>query len=131
MELLETVGRLRELCVAVRGNHAPVDRAAAALILRFEDLLIPHFAAEEAEEFFGSLVTDRPSLLRRGARLQAEHGEMAEALACLLEFTRTGPPAVELGVRLARFLDWLDGHEHAEDALMQEFVLLLDDGEGK
>jgi CBS domain-containing protein len=49
---------------------------------------------------------------------------MAEALDRLLEFAQTGPPNRDLAARLTRFLDWFDAHEHAENALMQELLLL-------
>jgi Hemerythrin HHE cation binding domain len=129
-ELDKTVSQLRELCVALCCNQAPADPGPAALIEEFEAQLILHLAAEEAEEFFGSLVTDQPSLLQRVERLQAEHGEMAETLDQLLEFAKSGPSWPELAVRLIRFLDGFDAHEHAENALMQEFFLLDQGGSG-
>jgi CBS domain-containing protein len=49
---------------------------------------------------------------------------MLETLEQLLGFARTDPRGSDLPERLSRFLDWLDAHEHAENALMQEFLLL-------
>lgn len=121
-----TVARLRKLCAALAHDQAAADPAAAALIEEFEAQLIPHFLAEQAEEYFGSLVTDQPRLLEQVQHLQAEHAEMAETLGKLLEFTQTGPPGPDLARRLTRFLDQFDAHEHAENTLMQEFLLLDD-----
>lgn len=121
-----TVARLRKLCAVLAHNQAAAESPPAALIGEFEAQLIPHFLAEQAEEFFGTLVTDKPRLLEQVQHLQAEHAEMAEALGKLLEFAETGPPGPDLALRLTRFLDQFDAHEHAENALMQEFLLLDD-----
>jgi hypothetical protein len=129
-ELDKTVSQLRELCLALCGNQAIADPGPAALIEEFECQLILHLAAEEAEEFFGSLVTEQPSLLLRVERLQAEHGRMAEALDQVLESAKSGAPGPELAERITRFLNWFDAHEHAENALMQEFFLLDQGGCG-
>lgn len=129
-ELDRTVSQLRELCVALCCNQAPADPGPAALIEEFEAQLILHLAAEEAEEFFGSLVTEQPSLLQRVERLQAEHVEMAEALDRLREFAKRGPPGPGLAGRITQFLDRFDTHEHAENELMQEFFLLDQGGAG-
>jgi hypothetical protein len=130
-ELDKTVVRLRELCVALCGNQAPTDPGPAVLVEEFEFQLIPHFAAEEAEEFFGSLVTDQPSLLQQVERLQDDHVEMAEALDALQKFAESGPSGPELAARITQFLDRFDAHEHAENTLMQEFFLLDQGGGGE
>jgi CBS domain-containing protein len=123
-ELDDTVRGLRDLCAALSGNRASCDSAPAALIAEFEAQLVAHFDVEQAEELFGSLVTHQPHLFKRVEHLQAAHGEMAEALDQLLTFARKGPPGRDLAARLTRFLDRFDAHEHAENALMQEFLLL-------
>lgn len=129
-ELQGAAARLRELCVALRAEAASADLGACVLIEEFEDLLIPHFAAEQAEEFFGSLVTEEPRLLQRVERLQAEHWEMAEALDRIAEFARGLPPGPLLAARLTQLLDSFDTHEHAENELMQDFLLLDKGGDG-
>lgn len=123
-ELDRTVSQLRELCATLTCSQAPVDSGPAELIEEFEAQLILHLAAEEADEFFGSLVTERPSMLQRVERLQAEHLEMAEALDQLREFAKRGPPGPELAGRIAQFLDRFDTHEQIESALMRKFFLL-------
>lgn len=129
-ELEKIVERLRELCMALHTQPSSADLRAESLIYEFEDLLIPHFAAEEAEEFFGSLATEEPRLLYRVERLQAEHVQIAEALDRIAEFARTRPAAQVLAARLTRLLDAFDAHEHAENELMQEFLLLDEGGDG-
>ena len=128
-EFNETVRRLRELGAALHGSRAAPGPTAADLIEEFEPVLALHFAAEEAEEFFGSLVTDQPSLLRRVERLQADHVQMANDLDELLRFARSGPSGPELAAGLTGFLDQFEAHERTENALMQEFFL-LDQGGG-
>lgn len=130
-ELDKTVLRLRGMCVVLRDGHTPADGDPASLIEEFEAQLLPHFAAEEAEEFFGSLVTDQPSLLKRVERLQDDHVEMAEALDALQKFAESGPSGPELAARITQFLDRLDEHEHAENTLMQEFYTLDKGGGGQ
>ena len=123
------IERLRGLTDAALHGW-PADRDPAALIEEFEDLVLLHFAAEEAEEFVGSLVTDQPRLLGRVERLQQEHGELATALDDLLELARSKPRATELAARLEGFLARLDAHEHAENALMQELITIDEGGGG-
>lgn len=130
-ELDKTVSQLRELCVTLCGSGAPAGPDPAALIEGFESQLILHLAAEEAEEFFGSLVTEQPSLLQRVERLQDEHLRMAEALGRIVESAKSGAPGPKLAERITRFLDWFDAHEHAENALMQEFFVLDQGGSGE
>jgi hypothetical protein len=110
-------------------ERAPADPEPGALIEQFEDLLLIHFAAEEAEEFFGSLVTDQPWMLDRIGRLQQDHGELATALDELLEFARSEPRVTDLTARVERFLARLDAHERAENALMQDLILLDEGGD--
>jgi hypothetical protein len=128
-ELDRTVTRLRELCVTLVNDEAAAGFEAAALVERFESQLMRHFAAEEAEEFFGSLLTEEPRLLHAVGRLEAEHGAMADALDELLEFALTRPSGPALAAPMTQFLDRFDTHEHAENALLQEFYT-LDAGRG-
>jgi hypothetical protein len=128
-EFERMIARLRGLSDAAPHGW-PADRDPAVLIEEFEDLVLLHFAAEEAEEFVGSLVTDQPRLLGRVERLQREHGELATALDDLLELARGKPRATELAARVEGFLARLDAHEHAENALMQELIVLDEGGGG-
>jgi hypothetical protein len=120
--------RLRELCVSLLDGDRKCDSDPGGLIEEFESELIPHFAAEQAEEFFASLATEKPWMLKRVERLQEEHRQMADAIDPLLELARDDP-GPGLALRLSNFLDSFDEHERAENALMQEFFL-LDEGAG-
>jgi uncharacterized protein (UPF0335 family) len=121
--------RLRALSDVLLEDRKPPDFEPASLIEEFEDLLLIHFAAEEAEEFFGSLVTEEPRLLDRVARLQDEHAELAAAVDELLESCHSEAPRTQLAERIQRFLERLDAHECAENELMQELIL-IDEGGG-
>lgn len=127
-EIRESVLRLKELCTSLRRNEVSVDPSPVVLIEEFGGLLIPHFAAEEVEKFFGSSVTEEPQLLRLVEGLEAEHKDMLEALDRLVVFANDGPQPADLAARLANFLHWVEAHEHAENALMQEFLLRDEDG---
>ena len=129
VELQRMITRLRGLCDASQQGRTAAELDPAELLEDFEDLLLIHFAAEEAEEFFGSLTTEQPRLLDRIGRLQREHGELVGMVDELLEYTRREPRHTELSARIERFLDRLDTHEHAENALMQELILLDEGGD--
>jgi len=118
------IQQLRELCVALRDGQGPTPADPAELIEDLECEVIPHFAAEQLEEFFGSLITDDPSLLDRVARLQAEHGELAEAFGRLVKLAECKTPPLALAEGVELLLDRLEAHEQAERTLMQRFVQL-------
>ena len=122
------IRRLRELCAALRDGQGPTMADSVALIQDLECELIPHFAAEALEEFFGSLVTDDPPWLDRVARLGAEHAELAEALYQLVELAKCERAPFALAKGLDLLLDTLEAHERAERALMRAFVHLEDMG---
>jgi hypothetical protein len=68
-------------------------------------------------------------MLDRIGRLQQDHGELATALDELLEFARSEPRVTDLTARVERFLARLDAHERAENALMQDLILLDEGGD--
>lgn len=122
--LMGAAKKLRELCAAVpRGALSWVGP-----IEEFRARLLAHFAAEETDDFFGSLVR-QPGLLTRVHRLQAEHADLAFAADCLVTLARTEGRKSDLAARVVRFLDRFEVHEHAENALLRQF-LLTDEGGG-
>lgn len=128
-ELHEYVTRLRRLCLGLSGSEGRAHPGAAALVEEFAYLLIAHFAAEQASEFFENLVRDHPSVAKRVERLQTEHMEIAAALGHVLEFCKSKPAGSELSICITHVLDMFDAHEHAEKAVMQDLIL-LDEGSG-
>lgn len=119
-----TIARLKDLCSTLRGNRASPKPGPAALIAEFKAQLVAHFAAEQAEESFGSHMIDKPRLREQVEHLQGEHTRMLEDLEQLLAFARSGPPGSDLFDRVCKFLDSLDAHGKAENALMQELLVL-------
>jgi Hemerythrin HHE cation binding domain len=130
-ELQQQVARLRGLCLALGGSQAPADPGASALVEEFAYLLIAHFAAEQASEFFEDLARDQPEVLQRVVRLQTEHVEIAAALGQVLEFCERRPAGSELSTCLTDILDMLDAHERAEKALIRDLVSLDERGGGE
>jgi hemerythrin len=126
-ELFVTAARLRVL-TSTCGNMHPAELIALANRLEeFEDLLLLHFAAEEAEGFVGSLTTDEPRQLERIDQLQQEHGSLVEELDRLQELARScSAEYAELPAALERFLARLDIHDREETSVMEELVLLSD-----
>lgn len=123
------VGDLRMACVTLRANR-PVDRRwLAALLGRFETALLPHFAAEQTAEYFGSLVAEKPRFSPRIERLRAEHAMLASTASHIVELAGSDA-RLDFVTRLERFLDAFEAHEHDENALMQEFFSLDEGDEG-
>lgn len=118
-DLNELVAKLRALAASLRDGQD--------LLEEFEAELIPHFASEQAEEYFGSLIAEQPHLLRQVEQLQRDHEQLTEDLDRLTQLAANARGS-ELGPRLERFLDAFEAHERAENALLQEFCL-MDEGE--
>jgi hypothetical protein len=129
-ELMKEAAGLQWLCRALIQGSLPGGFELEKRLEEFEERLLLHFAAEEAEEFFGTLMTDQPSFLQRAAEAEAEHAELLLELDELLDTGQAEAPSRELAVRLLRFLERLDAHEHAEKELLQDLVLLEEGGEG-
>lgn len=90
-------------------------------------MLVPHFEAEESDDYFGALIAERPRVVGRVNQLRDDHERLSEDLGILIELAE-GALGYELGSRLERFLIAFELHERAENALLQE-VCFRDDGE--
>jgi len=126
-ELDHSIIELREVCTVLRTGGSP-DTELPPLLERFSEELLLHLAEEELEETFGSLLTDQPRVLYRVERLQKEHVDMTDTVTRLVELCRSESAGIDLAVRIDQLLDKLAVHEHAENTLMQELVL-LDEGD--
>jgi hypothetical protein len=126
--LRATLSRLRRFSV-VTGDERPEDDAELRdLLARFSEQLLEHFAAEEHEEYFGTLIADCPRLADPIARLRTEHREMMGAIVLLKSLVSSGD-RLEFASRLGNLLDQFLAHERAENLLLQEFFL-RDEGGG-
>jgi hypothetical protein len=97
------------------------------LIREFTVRLGEHFSAEEADGYFGALISGRPSLLPRVERLRSEHAEIIRTLEDLPLLVAEAIMSVDLAPRLGNVLDLLQEHERRENLLMQAY-LLRDEG---
>ena len=129
-ELMKEAAGLKWLCRALVDGSLPGGFELEKRLEEFEEKLLVHFAAEEAEEFFGTLMTDQPSFLQRAAEAEAEHAQLLLELDALLDTAQVEAPSRELAGRLLRFLEQLGAHERAEKELLQDLVLLEEGGEG-
>src|SRR5262245_26766598 len=86
-ELGPMLHALGDLCAALEAHdpRSPPERGPVQLIGEFVSELSQHFAAEEADEYFGTMARERPGLASAIARLEADHRAMLETLRALLE----------------------------------------------
>jgi hemerythrin len=103
---------------------------ASKFIDEFASELREHFAAEEAEGYFGALVAERPELHSLVGRLRQEHREMLELVALLLAPIESGEAAGDLDSVMRDLLDRFHHHERAEAQMLQEFFGRDEGGEG-
>lgn len=130
--LLEMVSTLRRLQRALLAGETERGADWTRFIGELEEFtahLRTHFAAEETNGYFGTLVSDRPSLSGQVDRLRAEHAEMMEALVSIRPSAANDFDACALAIRLGQLLDSFEAHERRENLLIQEF-LLRDEGVG-
>jgi hypothetical protein len=123
-ELYKTVVRLRDMCAPLARDEPCAEPGPTVLMEELEAELIGHFVVEKAEELYAGLFTEEPRLMERVERLNVERKEIVRAMDELMNLAQGGPPGHELALSLAPFLDWVDLHERAENAVMQDFLLL-------
>jgi len=120
--------RLRETLALLTVDSSPPDARAAdarfhELVERCTDELIEHFAAEEAEGYFGTLLSDCPRLSSTIMRLELEHEEMRREILDIRGLTRVPGKAQESDRRIRALVARVQAHERAENLLLQEFFL--------
>ena len=121
-QLHGSVDELRARCVALRGGRSTTELDMRSALEHFLRRLRRHFAREESDGYFGTVMASLPDRGVDIAWLQAEHGEMIESLLELLRVCEVGD-----GPRLARGLEGLidafERHERRETELIQSFLL--------
>jgi hypothetical protein len=123
------LGKLRRLSSALGDKRVPASGRVRELITDFGERLRGHFAAEEADGYFGDLVVRAPLLAEHVAAFLAEHREIGASLEELDSLAQTEGHEREIA-RLVRVLvSRVAAHEHAENVFIQD-VYLQDDGEG-
>jgi hypothetical protein len=96
---------------------------ARNLLSDFSARLSTYFDAEEAGGYFGTIRTNCPELKHKVVALEQAHTDLRDAVASLRRLARDGTDAIDLGRRIALVIDDFEAHEHAENSLLQEFVL--------
>jgi len=122
------VAELRELLARLDGKGTNSESDSQRLVHELYDKLEKHFAAEESEGYFGTLVAESPALASTVEHLLSEHREFLVTVRRLLDLSASAKYRAEFAVTLSGFLARFEVHEHAENRLLQEFFL-RDEGE--
>lgn len=118
-----TLNRLLAMCAALERRWTLVTDIEPEVLTRdLSAALSAHFHSEESDDYFGTIVTEHPHLLRDIDRLKAEHVRMLDAAANLTALA-VGKHWAELVAETRRLVAELKTHEVAETALMHEFLL--------
>lgn len=119
-----TLKRLRLMCLGLEARErAPLAIEPARL---FEDLrtdLSGHFAAEEADSYFGTIAEEAPHLAHGIAQLRNEHAALLSGIAVLCRLAEDGTRAAELSGATQRLVAELEQHERAESRLLRELFV--------
>ena len=119
--LSTTLRQLREMCLALQAGSTELGPDPRPLLAALQLNLERHFATEEADDYFGAVAQERPSLLPSIAGLRAEHTAMLEAIAALSALSAEESRWAELSTPTLRLIEQLRAHEHAESVLLQDF----------
>lgn len=109
--------------------------AARAESQRFLEALQRHFAAEEANSYFGVLMAEEPATCGTVVALCAEHAEMLTLLegvvaACAPTGAAPRERAEQVARDIAELARRLRAHEQVESRLMQSFLGFGERGKG-
>jgi hemerythrin len=131
-KLQTLMARLRDACtVACDGSAATGNEAERSrLLTEVRERLSRHFAAEEHEGHYGMLVSTQPALRTQVTRLQDEHQEFLRLIDHLLPRLTTSSEDAEFTLGVSAFLERFNAHEQRENALLQDFFLRDEGGEG-
>ena len=117
--------RLHQLCKALESEQPALgpELDPVTLIAELLAALTRHFAIEEADAYFGTIVSERPSVQHKIAGLKLEHTAMLSVLVELRLLAEDDGRWKELAVPILRLIAQLQAHEHTENELLQEFML--------
>jgi hypothetical protein len=120
-ELHGGVGELRKLCDALRAGQSATELGALSSLRHFLRRLRRHFAREESDGYFGTMLEAMPAMNIDVGWLQAEHAEMTATLLTLIEMCELGSTK-SLAIGLEALIAQFEGHERRETELMQAFL---------
>jgi hypothetical protein len=115
-----TLRELRRMCTALedgRENEAP-QLSPPQLIGQLRQELGEHFAAEERDDYFGTVVAEEPDLTPDIARLKWEHLAMLRAIDTLLDVASEPTRWRELSPPTRQLIAELERHERSESQLL-------------
>jgi iron-sulfur cluster repair protein YtfE (RIC family) len=116
-----TLKQLRAMCAALEtAEEIPLTVSPPRLLEDLRADLSGHFAAEEAESYFGTIIEEAPPLAPRIDQLKHEHAAMLQALAALCEVAIDVTRALELSQSTRVLIAELERHERAESLLLRE-----------
>jgi hemerythrin len=121
-DLRPMIARLRVHATGLALGRTSSELDVETLLDRFFDQLLAHFAAEENEGYFGTLVADYPDLSVHVERLMLEHEEMVDAVERLRALAEQPARTRDLGIGLLELLGQFEGHEQEESILMRTFI---------
>ena len=120
--LAKTLRLLRLMCDAVEAGQTalPLHLDPQRLLSELHRDLGEHFAAEEAPEYFGTVVEEAPSLVPQVAGLKWEHLSMLHAVEVLREIAEVRNRWSELPLPTHALVGQLQRHEQAESTLLRQ-----------
>lgn len=120
-QLAKTLRRLRLMCGAIDDSRQslPDELAPDVLIFDLRAHLGVHFAAEEAEEYFGTVIDEAPSLAPEIAKLKWEHLTMLKAADVLCGVARDRARWSDLPGPTRELIAQLERHERGESQLLR------------
>jgi hypothetical protein len=116
-----TLKHLRLMCVELDTPElVPLTLSPPRVLEDLQLDLSRHFAAEEAEPYFGTIAEEVPPLLPRIEQLKNEHAAMLEAIATLCRIAADVTLRAELCGGTRELIVQLERHERAESLLLRE-----------
>lgn len=119
-QLAKTLRRLRLMCGALdNGQQPPPELSPDVLILDLRVHLGVHFSAEEADEYFGTVLEEAPALAPEIAGLKGEHLTMLRAADVLCSVARDRSRWRDLVGPTRELIGQLERHERSESKLLR------------
>lgn len=118
----KTLGQMRAMCAALDGGEValPNELLPTRLTFRLHGELSEHFAREEDDAYFGTVIDEEPSLASKIDMLKAEHWSMLGAAQMLCSLAVDSARWLELSRGARELMAQLERHERAESALLRD-----------
>ncbi|HEX2873422.1 MAG TPA: hemerythrin domain-containing protein [Polyangiaceae bacterium] len=119
-----TLKRLRAMCAALDAQNPTLTSLEPVSLLQDLQMdLSEHFAAEEADSYFGTIADEAPALAPGIDQLRAEHTAMLAALTTLCRLASDAADAAELSLATRQLISDLERHERAESSLLRSLFV--------